>query len=77
MQNKSLLWTILRFFVNDPGVISSGLIRFGKVALLGAIGSLMIAPFWSEGMTPIGITLVIAGLAALEKLVKEFFGVGV
>lgn len=77
MQKKSLLWSLLNLFVKKPGVLSSGLVRFGKVSLIGVVVALGAAPVWGEALTPTGLVIVVAGLVALEKLVKEKFGVGV
>jgi len=76
MKKYSVLWNILGLFVKNPGAISAGLVRFFKLGALAGIASLMAQGFWDEGLTPIGLMLVMAGLGALEKLLKEKWGVG-
>jgi len=76
MKKKSLLWWFIGLFVRDPKIISAGIVRFGKVFIIGGVGSLAAQSFWGEGMTALGLTLVISGLLALEKLLKEWWGVG-
>ncbi len=74
MEKKSLLRSILGFFVKDQGAISAGIIRFIKVGVLGLIASLSSALFWEEGLTATGLMLVMAGLGTIDKLAKEYLG---
>jgi len=76
MKKKSLLYGFLGLFIRDPGVISAGLVRFGKLSVLGLIAALMSQGFWEEGLTVTGLLLLMAGLGGLEKLLKEKWGVG-
>lgn len=76
MKKKSLLYGFLGLFIKNPGVIKTGLVRFGKVTIIGTIAALIAQGFWEEGLTAIGLTLVIAGLCFLEKVAKEWLGVG-
>ena len=76
MKKKSLLWNIIGLFVKDPGVISAGLVRFFKLGVLAGIAALMSEGFWEEGLTAIGLFLLMAGLGGLEKMLKEWWGIG-
>lgn len=76
MKKKSLLWNIIGLFVKDPGALSAGLVRLFKVGLLAGVGALVVWVGWEETLTPIGVFLVVTGLSALEKFLKEKWGYG-
>jgi hypothetical protein len=76
MNKKSLLWGFLGLFVKNPGAISAGLVRFGKFGVLAVLASLISQGFWEEGLTEVGLMLVLAVLGASEKLLKEKWGIG-
>jgi hypothetical protein len=76
MKKVRLLYSIIGIFVKDPGVISAGIVRAMKIGVLGIISGVASWAFWEDGLTAVGLMLLMAVLGAAEKWLKESWGIG-